>query len=162
MLFFSFVFFFFFFNDTATTEIYTLSLHDALPISTLAWTVSHGRRAKLWKTIAVPGLGPVTGLPRNVTVPLDGAMRPAMQRSRVDLPLPLLPSSARISPSRTSRSMLSRTGSSLPGVLKVLVRPRHTISGAASSIVVATATPPFTPACTGAPQVRTGAARPAG
>src|SRR5258707_4245372 len=29
-----FIFFFFFFNDTATTEIYTLSLHDALPI----WT----------------------------------------------------------------------------------------------------------------------------
>ena len=26
--------FFFFFNDTATTEIYTLSLHDALPILT--------------------------------------------------------------------------------------------------------------------------------
>src|SRR6266542_6541422 len=34
---FSLLFFlFFFFNDTATTEIYTLSLHDALPI--LAWT----------------------------------------------------------------------------------------------------------------------------
>src|SRR5256884_4552755 len=30
-----FIFFFFFFNDTATTEIYTLSLHDALPISSL-------------------------------------------------------------------------------------------------------------------------------
>src|SRR5256885_7835702 len=29
------IFFFFFFNDTATTEIYTLSLHDALPISRL-------------------------------------------------------------------------------------------------------------------------------
>src|SRR5256885_6726131 len=28
--------FFFFFNDTATTEIYTLSLHDALPICILA------------------------------------------------------------------------------------------------------------------------------
>src|SRR2546422_6560324 len=28
-----YVHFFFFFNDTATTEIYTLSLHDALPIS---------------------------------------------------------------------------------------------------------------------------------
>src|SRR5438876_11210859 len=27
---------FFFFNDTATTEIYTLSLHDALPISQIA------------------------------------------------------------------------------------------------------------------------------
>src|SRR5215467_4557044 len=31
--FFFFFIFFFFFNDTATTEIYTLSLHDALPIS---------------------------------------------------------------------------------------------------------------------------------
>ena len=29
---FLFCFVFFFFNDTATTEIYTLSLHDALPI----------------------------------------------------------------------------------------------------------------------------------
>src|SRR2546430_5928393 len=29
----TFTIFFFFFNDTATTEIYTLSLHDALPIS---------------------------------------------------------------------------------------------------------------------------------
>src|SRR5258708_31456438 len=29
---------FFFFNDTATTEIYTLSLHDALPISASATT----------------------------------------------------------------------------------------------------------------------------
>src|SRR5258708_31929820 len=32
--------FFFFFNDTATTEIYTLSLHDALPISPSPW--GHG------------------------------------------------------------------------------------------------------------------------
>src|SRR3990170_8837673 len=31
-----FIFVFFFFNDTATTEIYTLSLHDALPISRIA------------------------------------------------------------------------------------------------------------------------------
>ena len=31
------MFLFFFFNDTATTEIYTLSLHDALPISILDW-----------------------------------------------------------------------------------------------------------------------------
>src|SRR5256885_13678270 len=34
---------FFFFNDTATTEIYTLSLHDALPISVL----SHDLRTPL-------------------------------------------------------------------------------------------------------------------
>src|SRR5256885_16341864 len=32
MCYYSLFFFFFFFNDTATTEIYTLSLHDALPI----------------------------------------------------------------------------------------------------------------------------------
>src|SRR2546426_12082805 len=32
------LFLFFFFNDTATTEIYTLSLHDALPISPLTFS----------------------------------------------------------------------------------------------------------------------------
>src|SRR3712207_7194923 len=36
----------FFFNDTATTEIYTLSLHDALPISALL--AIFGRRA-FWR-----------------------------------------------------------------------------------------------------------------
>src|SRR6266496_6678985 len=33
------VYIFFFFNDTATTEIYTLSLHDALPISHLGYVM---------------------------------------------------------------------------------------------------------------------------
>src|SRR3712207_9159752 len=33
---------FFFFNDTATTEIYTLSLHDALPICTLPGQLKSG------------------------------------------------------------------------------------------------------------------------
>src|SRR2546422_8958189 len=44
--------FFFFFNDTATTEIYTLSLHDALPISpsagprsSSAWRAMRAERA---------------------------------------------------------------------------------------------------------------------
>src|SRR2546430_10666015 len=36
---------FFFFNDTATTEIYTLSLHDALPISL---TASTARKKRPW------------------------------------------------------------------------------------------------------------------
>src|SRR5258708_12486399 len=39
--------FFFFFNDTATTEIYTLSLHDALPISPAA-------RGSCWPTSRPP------------------------------------------------------------------------------------------------------------
>src|SRR5438477_12063326 len=43
---------FFFFNDTPTTEIYTLSLHDALPISLQArrkrsWH-EQGRRSPVW------------------------------------------------------------------------------------------------------------------
>src|SRR5690349_22883477 len=41
--------FFFFFNDTATTEIYTLSLHDALPISrtrATGTTTEGGRRLR--------------------------------------------------------------------------------------------------------------------
>src|SRR3712207_9175733 len=43
---------FFFFNDTATTEIYTLSLHDALPISAR----ESGSRSGSWtRTAAVSG-----------------------------------------------------------------------------------------------------------
>src|SRR2546426_1683528 len=37
---------FFFFNDTATTEIYTLSLHDALPISLESWGTCPGGRTR--------------------------------------------------------------------------------------------------------------------
>src|SRR6266404_8761610 len=42
---FFFIFFFFFFNDTATTEIYTLSLHDALPIRRRRTQVGQGGQA---------------------------------------------------------------------------------------------------------------------
>src|SRR5256885_15046539 len=47
-------FFFFFFNDTATTEIYTLSLHDALPI--LGGAAGHPVRSDrlLWRAGAAP------------------------------------------------------------------------------------------------------------
>src|SRR6476660_10488999 len=38
-------FFFFFFNDTATTEIYTLSLHDALPICSRVLSLSSRSRS---------------------------------------------------------------------------------------------------------------------
>src|SRR2546429_3593816 len=44
--------FFFFFNDTATTEIYTLSLHDALPISH-----DRGRRYHVQRVARDDGLG---------------------------------------------------------------------------------------------------------
>src|SRR6266850_7635256 len=39
----SFLYYGFFFNDTATTEIYTLSLHDALPISVAPLRTGRGR-----------------------------------------------------------------------------------------------------------------------
>src|ERR1039458_10870583 len=41
----------FFFNDTATTEIYTLSLHDALPIWIPSWyTIIHpAEAARIWQ-----------------------------------------------------------------------------------------------------------------
>src|SRR6266404_9356639 len=50
---FLFFFFFFFFNDTATTEIYTLSLHDALPISDKP--VSSGRNFRGCRTARTDG-----------------------------------------------------------------------------------------------------------
>src|SRR3712207_9524801 len=40
------LFYFFFFNDTATTEIYTLSLHDALPISSSTRSVRSSARSR--------------------------------------------------------------------------------------------------------------------
>src|SRR2546425_2226493 len=42
------LFFFFFFNDTATTEIYTLSLHDALPISETLYGGYYARAGGEW------------------------------------------------------------------------------------------------------------------
>src|SRR2546422_10688065 len=44
---------FFFFNDTATTEIYTLSLHDALPIC-----ASSARRGRAGRSTSRPGRAP--------------------------------------------------------------------------------------------------------
>src|SRR2546421_8855111 len=51
MLLHPFILFLFFFNDTATTEIYTLSLHDALPIS------SREKQHYSWRWIIVPICG---------------------------------------------------------------------------------------------------------
>src|SRR2546422_3569223 len=58
--------FFFFFNDTAPTEIYTLSLHDALPIS-----ASTPRRADPGRTAAAIKAPPAAAM---VTVPKGTAI----------------------------------------------------------------------------------------
>src|SRR5256885_6880212 len=57
-------FFFFFFNDTATTEIYTLSLHDALPILKRA----HERVHIDWVRIGIVTLILVVAVAVNITV----------------------------------------------------------------------------------------------
>src|SRR5918999_3024913 len=58
-------FIFFFFNDTATTEIYTLSLHDALPICSPWWPWP---RHILRRPARVPRMGVFRG-PLSVFLP---------------------------------------------------------------------------------------------
>src|SRR5437660_11221848 len=69
-------FFFFFFNDTATTEIYTLSLHDALPIWRLHARIRktrymHKMRCLLINRRSLPGLSDrksgSAGMPRPIS-----------------------------------------------------------------------------------------------
>src|SRR5256885_8827749 len=59
-------FFFFFFNDTATTEIYTLSLHDALPI--LGGTGGGISGGAPVPPVALPRVTP----PTPIAIPSDG------------------------------------------------------------------------------------------
>src|SRR5256885_14046503 len=56
----------FFFNDTATTEIYTLSLHDALPIYTVTTNSSSSEQVICQAHFAVnPSIDPAPGSGRN-------------------------------------------------------------------------------------------------
>src|SRR3712207_7845893 len=63
---------FFFFNDTATTEIYTLSLHDALPIS----LVPNGRHRSTG--VEPAGAAVPIGVPKQTLI--DGFLASAGQR----------------------------------------------------------------------------------
>src|SRR5438034_5289469 len=86
--------FFFFFNDTATTEIYTLSLHDALPISTRRCgrsrtgcpdRASHGllgRKDQPSRSPIVPGLAPGVSKARRCC---RGSTVPSRELSRMRL-----------------------------------------------------------------------------
>src|SRR3990170_4336585 len=65
MLFILLLLFFFFFNDTATTEIYTLSLHDALPIwmaMIIAERTENSRRRRVGM-VDVALMGVIAGIP---------------------------------------------------------------------------------------------------
>src|SRR2546430_5348444 len=72
-------YFFFFFNDTATTEIYTLSLHDALPI---CGTLTLGVTNQTFPAGALFGDHPVTGEFVNIGVTDTGTgIDPADRKS---------------------------------------------------------------------------------
>ena len=58
---------FFFFNDTATTEIYTLSLHDALPI----WAFFHVVAHILFPTPVPDSVAAKTPSPHSSSIPPD-------------------------------------------------------------------------------------------
>src|SRR5258706_7769612 len=60
------LFFFFFFNDTATTEIYTLSLHDALPISPGGPSVQPVLLLQLLRKIGLGQVAEKTYLPKKL------------------------------------------------------------------------------------------------
>src|SRR3712207_8663056 len=62
----------FFFNDTATTEIYTLSLHDALPISSKELSFGLPSLALI---LRAPDLFPVGAQTPRLSVSTDGLVR---------------------------------------------------------------------------------------
>src|SRR2546430_17152290 len=119
--------FVFFFNDTATTEIYTLSLHDALPISTVhgprrrasrrcSSTDSDGHTRRPWGTYPTPlavitfGADPKISSPASLTLP-EARTSPVTALHSVVLPMPLRPTTARTpwaSPSDTPCSAWAR------------------------------------------------------
>src|SRR2546422_7484230 len=73
--------FFFFFNDTATTEIYTLSLHDALPISGIeardsAFVIKTktGLELKTDGVVAGIGIGPDVALAQSAGLKIDNGI----------------------------------------------------------------------------------------
>src|SRR5260370_6987027 len=75
-------FFFFFFNDTATTEIYTLSLHDALPISD-SWT-----RLQNWRRWAMAYISGT--LPASTSFPMRSEEHTSELQSHLNLVCRLL------------------------------------------------------------------------
>ena len=76
------------------------------PKAMLSYTVSHGKLASSWNTTPTPsGTSPFTGFPSNEICPAEAGARPAITSSRVDLPQPEGPTTAKNSPCASSRSI---------------------------------------------------------
>src|SRR3712207_7394848 len=106
--------FFFFFNDTATTEIYTLSLHDALPISTAPPSRTASRRGprtdRRWPSRALATARPAEACTRR------SEEHTSELQSRQYLVCRLLLEKKKKPPSLHSSPLLKHT----------LLQPRHT------------------------------------
>ena len=99
-------------NSSSPAILTSLSTFSSIPSvlcimrrlkDTFCSTVSQGKSVGFWKTMPRSGAGPVIGLPSSVSVPVVGAISPAMRRSIVDLPQPDAPTMLMNSPVRTSR-----------------------------------------------------------
>src|SRR5256885_13257619 len=76
----SLLLFFFFFNDTATTEIYTLSLHDALPICMRL----NGQRVPRGMASIFPGRRPCPCCYESINCSLPARARPDRKSTRLN------------------------------------------------------------------------------
>src|SRR2546422_11694777 len=81
---------FFFFNDTATTEIYTLSLHDALPISAVVSTLGGVGVTALLPILAVATLIGFVRAPAFLSIALRSEEHTSELQSRLHLVCRLL------------------------------------------------------------------------
>src|SRR6266511_4040605 len=104
-----YVLFFFFFNDTATTQIYTLSLHDALPISTppprqaplIAATVGNGS-ARMRPNSSCPARLPAIASSRELILGNSSISAPAQKTN--GFPVRTIAAQSPDSSSETTRS----------------------------------------------------------
>src|SRR3989442_14348535 len=130
-----YMFFFFFFNDTATTEIYTLSLHDALPIS--ARRKSPGRNAARTEE---PEPANRYGQPRPTCLAVRLCADTSGSRRRDDVPWPLV-LAPRLSRARSLSIWRTRNASMDSSSVERFVRKRtaaqpgrHALPGVGRSI----------------------------
>src|SRR3989449_571862 len=96
----SHTFIFFFFNDTATTEIYTLSLHDALPISLACFPTQIAGRNRMWRKMIIDDIKTDPDWKTGESPPQPRGLRAALQLLSTAGSAPLV--QQRLGPTRDS------------------------------------------------------------
>src|SRR6266540_7547606 len=117
---FFFLFFFFFFNDTATTEIYTLSLHDALPAATPRTADSTG--------LSSEQIARISRLARSMVEASKVSGPPPMSAPALNAPPAPLSTTSRTSSRRRQPSNASVSRSIIPAVSALSASGRLSVS----------------------------------